>query len=467
MADQQEEKKPGKSKVMITIAGVCLAVGIIFAGLYYAINLSPVGYQEDKTSKLPLKTETLFSYLEDPSTCAADLSDRYQSITLTQKNDTIYDINLETPDQQPVKLKDVDLRIFAPQIPEIAKGDDFLTHITLQQRELNRNDTTFVGIMEDGSDVNVSNNCLRAGLWETYVTRRSGDDQGKVFHGWFEFPQPVYAGLFKKVNGFDFKPYENALQHYLRPDGNKVNLAHLRTPGEEKEIDKQTIDFHHDDPIAHLGEQQHKAKLIANTNLLTYKDIYKKENQPIKLMQFDEPGIYKKEKILKFDFSFLKEPKSVKLRKAKNDRLGKEFNELELTFPYGKKDIVVKNWPFLIKRNGLRIILGGWTLEDIPEAQEQPISAGDFGRFTFGIGTPDIYVDYGRRLEELEKQNNIYLILVDQDDNYVDNHTLGLDQVYISRLPDGTFVMYLVSYERIMLVAHWNFTPDSGLLLEK
>lgn len=56
---------------------------------------------------------------------------------------------------------------------------------------------------------------------------------------------------------------------------------------------------------------------------------------------------------------------------------------------------------------------------------------------------------------------------MDENDRYVDNHTLGLDQIYLSRLEDGTFVMYLVSYERIMLLAHWNFKLPQHMLVSE
>ncbi|HMP53433.1 MAG TPA: hypothetical protein PKD05_17925, partial [Candidatus Melainabacteria bacterium] len=125
----------------------------------------------------------------------------------------------------------------------------------------------------------------------------------------------------------------------------------------------------------------------------------------------------------------------------------------------------IKNWPFVISREGLRVILGGWTLDDIPLATEQPVPASEFAHFTFGIGTPEIYSSYESRLADLNREKTAYLLLVDENDRYVDNHSLGLDQIYLSRLADGTFLMYLVSYERIMLIAHWNFKPPRQMLV--
>lgn len=450
------------SVAIITLTLLVVVTGVV---IYYAINLSPVGWRQERTSELPLRSETLASYLEDPSTCASDLDKTYEKVNLVKKNGSIYDIQLIGKDDKKVELEDIDLRVFIPKIPKIVKGDPFLTHLTVVQRELNRNDTIFRNTKYDDYSINVANNCLREGLFETYIGRTTGDNTGKIFHGWFEFPVPLYKRLFKEINGFELDPHETAMQHYLRPDGKKVNWSHLREIKSEKEIPVDDIDLHHDDIISRMGEQQHKAKLVVNHGLHKYRDIYEKKNQPIKLMQFDEPGIYKKKKILKFDYTSLKTPSKVTLKKAFNRKVNETFNELEIEFPYGSKIIPIKNWPFFINRNGLKLVLGGWRLDDIPQATEQPIPAADFGRFTFGVGTPDIYVTYEHRLENLKKRNNVYLFLVDKDNNYVDNHSFGLDQVYISRLNDGTFVMYLVSYERIMLVTHWSFKPPASELV--
>ena len=454
----------GKSS---TVALITLSILILVTGgvIYYAVNLSPVGWRQERSTNLPMKSETLATYLEDPSTCASDLDKLFDKVSLVNKKDTIYDIKLTDKDDKGLELHDVDLRIFIPRVPKIVQGDEFLTHLTLVQRELNRNDTIFRNTKYDDYNINVANNCLRSGLWEAYVNRRTGDDTGKIFHGWFEFPVPLYKKIFKEVNGFELEPHETAMQHYLRPDGKLVNMEHLRKVQQEKEIPLKTIDLNLEKTISRMGEQQHKAKLVINPGLHKYADIYEHKMQPIKLMQFDEPGIYKKKKVLKFDYSFFHSPEKVTLKKVRNDKLNKVFNEIEIEFPYGKKNVMIKNWPFMVNRNGLKLVLGGWTLDDIPTASDQPIPAADFGRFTFGVGTPDIYVTYEHRLERLNDDGTVYLFALDKDNKYVDNHTLGLDQIYISRLPDGTFVMYMVSYERIMMVAQWNFKMPEDILL--
>ena len=459
-------KTSGKTGT-VALVTLALLVLVTLGVIYFAINLSPVGWRRDTTEDLPLKAETLATYLEDPASCAPDLDKIYDKVSLISKNGPVYDIKLANQEGKGLSLHDIDLRVFIPSVPAIARGDKLLTHITLLQRELNRIDTIFDNTGYDAYRINISNNCLRCGLWEAYVTRRQGEDRGKIFHGWFEFPIPLYKKLFKEVNGFDLSAYEAALEHYQRLDGKKIPLDYLRYIQETQTLSSADLELHPEESITHFAEQRAKAKLIATSGLHLYKDIYDRKKQPVKLMQFDEPGIYKKKKLMKFDYSFFSTPDQIELRKVDNKRLGKSFNELEIRLPYGKRNAPIKNWPFVVSRNGLRIILGGWTLDDIPLATEQPIPASEFARFTFGIGTPEIYSSYESRLADLKKEKTAYLLLVDENDRYVDNHTLGLDQIYLSRLEDGTFVMYLVSYERIMLLAHWNFKLPQHMLVSE
>lgn len=454
----------GKTGTVALVTLVLLFL-VTLGVIYFAINLSPVGWRRDTTENLPLKAETLATYLEDPASCAPDLDKIYDKISLISKNGPVYDINLSNQEGKGLSLHDIDLRVFIPSTPEIARGDNLLTHVTLLQRELNRIDTTFDNTGYDAYRINISNNCLRCGLWEAYVTRRDGEDKGKIFHGWFEFPIPLYRKLFQEVNGFEISSYETALEHYQRLDGKRLALNHLREIKETHSLSPAELQLHPDESITHFAEQRAKAKLIATSGLHKYKDIYDRKKQPVKLMQFDEPGIYKRKKLMKFDYSFFSTPDLIELRKVENKRLGKTFNELEIRLPYGKRNAPIKNWPFVISREGLRVILGGWTLDDIPLATEQPVPASEFAHFTFGIGTPEIYSSYESRLADLNREKTAYLLLVDENDRYVDNHSLGLDQIYLSRLADGTFVMYLVSYERIMLIAHWNFKPPRQMLV--
>ena len=464
-ASKRSRLLSGKAS-LVALLTLTLIFFVTLLVIYFAINLSPVGWRQERIDSLPLKSETLSNYLEDPSNCAADLDKTYEKISLIPVKDTVYNIALAGKGDRNISLSDVDLRIFIPTVPEIAKGDRFLTHLTLLQRELNRNDTIFHNTAHDDLIFNVANNCLRAGLFEIYLTRTRVENPGKIFHGWFEFPLPLYKRLFKEMNGFSLDAYEAAMQHYLRPDGEKVNLDYLREIKEEVEISLDTIDRHHENPINHFEEQLRKAKLILSSGLQKYGDIYEKKNQPVKLMQFDEPGIYKKKKVMKFDFSPLKKPERILFKRAFNQRLNKSFNELEITFSQGHKLVPVKNWPFLINRNGLKLVLGGWNLDDIPLAGTEPLQASDFARFTFGVGTPDIYATYKERLKNLNEEKNTYLFLLDKNDCYVDNHTFGIDQVYISRLKNGTFILYLVSYERIMLLAHWTLNPPEDKLVK-
>jgi hypothetical protein len=50
---------------------------------------------------------------------------------------------------------------------------------------------------------------------------------------------------------------------------------------------------------------------------------------------------------------------------------------------------------------------------------------------------------------------HVYLLLLDRDGKCVDNHSTGVDRVYLGRREDGRVELYAVSCEREAVVAHW------------
>jgi hypothetical protein len=89
---------------------------------------------------------------------------------------------------------------------------------------------------------------------------------------------------------------------------------------------------------------------------------------------------------------------------------------------------------------------------------EKPADDGDALRLTFGIGTPDIYASAEDRARELAAEVPSYLLLLDAKGANVDNHRAGLDRIYLWRETGapGRLHLYLVSYERILLAAHYS-----------
>jgi hypothetical protein len=104
--------------------------------------------------------------------------------------------------------------------------------------------------------------------------------------------------------------------------------------------------------------------------------------------------------------------------------------------------------------NGHRLIVASSELGKLPARSEPPKTEKDVLKITFGIGTPEIYADAPEREKEFASPANNYLLLLDPAGKHIDNHKAGLDRVFAWRDSADKLHLYLVGYERIMLVGH-------------
>jgi hypothetical protein len=407
------------------------------------------------SDKILVRPEDPARYGDDPSVNASHFSDyTVLGISARPKNPGHFDIALSGKSGI-LQLRDIDLRPFVPRVPLIARGNELLTEIALEQREYNRFDTSLPP-QTGGIVPHLANNCLNAGLWELYLTKpEEGGIQRKFYHSWFEFPSDFYRSLFRQETGLDYSSYSSLLDHYQKLEGLSVDLSYLRTVRSATEIPPQMIDTHQSEPVLRLPEQQRKLKLVVTKDIRTYGDFAAPARQPIKFAWFRPPGIYSTAKPVKADLSFLGRVADAKWRRVSETRLAQEHDELEIDFERGTNWKLALRWPFVRITHGLRLVLGGIDLDRLPMIRSEQPRDSELGRVTFGIGTPEVYASYSFRLAEFEQEPSTYLLLLDRDGKYVDNHTTGLDRVYIGRRSDGRIELYLVAYEREAIVAHF------------
>jgi hypothetical protein len=335
-------------------------------------------------------------------------------------------------------LAEVDLRPFIPRVPRLAQGEPPLVRLALIQRELNRIQTRYA-VPGTPDSVFLANNCLRRGLWEIGLDRRDTAGQMTYFHGWFTFPEGEYARLFEEVNGAPFSAFAADLTGYPMLDGIPVPLAALRSPAAEARI--QPVAVHADEPVERFSEQARKAKLVLSSAARVYGDWAARDRQPVVTAKFNEPGFYDSSDPVRFDVAWLSSPVEAWWRRVKSAKLAEPFTEVEIRFA-----------------NGYRLLLADGRLVGLAARSEKPADDGDALRLTFGIGTPDIYASAEDRARELAAEVPSYLLLLDAKGANVDNHHAGLDRVYLWREngAPGRLHLYLVSYERILLAAHYS-----------
>jgi hypothetical protein len=408
-----------------------LGSGLAFLGL--TLLALTLGAGSGETLRLPLQSEKITS--SDGAVLPS-----YDTIELTPLGGGRYDVRLSPAEAAP-KLTGVDLTPMAPRVPGLARGNETLTRLALIQREFNRNETHHA--MPDGTDLSIANNCLQRGLWEIKIARVEGPKTTNLYHAWFTFPQEEYARLFAAANqGLPEQKWDALFANYPGVGGFALPLGELRRVVAEKPV--QSLGTHGADALDRLPEQKGKTKWIRTANLETYGDVAKPASQPITLAKFNIPGLYDPKESMTFDLAWLAHPKSLVWRRVKSSQTPQPFPELELAF-----------------ENGTRILAADARLAGLSARTSVPTAENDVLKLVCGIGTPVIHASVEERRKEMMEDRPRYLMILDAKNNHLDNHLTGVDGMYVWReagsagAPD-TLHIWLVSYERIALVAHFS-----------
>ncbi len=364
----------------------------------------------------------------------------YDFVEITPSGGGRYDVRL-SPGADAPKLSGVDLTLLVPRVPGLARGNETLTRLALIQREFNRNEVH--NPLPDGRDLSIANNCLQRGLWEIKLLKPDGAKTATLFHAWFTFPQNEYARLFALANGgLEEEKFDALFANYPGVGGFVLPLSELRSVQSERSM--PFPDVHAADALDQLPEQKGKTKWIRTDGLKTYADVAKPGNQPVTLAKFNVPGLYDPKESMRFDLAWLSRPRELVWREVKSSRSPQAFPELELRF-----------------ENGTRVLAADAKIAAIPARTTAPAAESDVLKLVCGIGTPVIHASATDRAAEMRDDRPRYLMILDAKNNHLDNHLTGVDGMYVWReagapgTPD-TLHVWLVSYERIALVAHYS-----------
>lgn len=381
--------------------------------------------------RVAIEPEQAEGYPGNPSTLALPLRQDLKTVELRRMGER-YAMALEGG-PAPLALADADLALLVPRVPSYARQNDDLLRFALLQREFNRNEVKF-GPVGEIADFKLANNCLKTGLWEIMLDTKVETGNAMAFHGWFEFPREEYARVFEQLNGRPFSDCAKIMAEYPAITGMAAPLSALRTVVAERSVPVQS--YPGEAPIR-FGEQKRKAKLVLNPGIATYADFCAPANQPIQTATFAEPGYYDPKNPVKFDLTWLAQPKSALVREVALAQGGTKATEVELVYA-----------------NGYRILLADRDLGALPARDAAPDNDKDTLRLTFGIGTPDIYATLSERSAEQNGERPNWLFLLGPDGKHVDNHQAGVDRVFCWSEKGKTLHLYLVGYERIAVVSH-------------
>ena len=397
-------------------------------GLAGFLALAAFRSKESASLLLPLQVEKL-------SAPEGTVLPSYDTLELRAGEGGLYDVRL-SPGETAPHLPAVDFKLLVPRVPRLARGNEALTRLALIQREFNRNEIH--NPMPDGTDLSIANNCLERGLWEVKLARQDSGKTATVFHAWFTFPKEEYARLFRLANGgLDENAFDGLFASYPGVGGFVLPLDDLRKVKSERELG--SLDIHAADPLDRLTEQKNKTRLLRTDGITSFGDFTRPANQPVTLAKFNRPGLYDPAESMRFDLTWLGKPARILWRKVESARVPGSFPEIEVRFA-----------------NGYRILAADAKLADLPARDAVPATEADVLKFVCGIGTPSIHATASERAAELSEDRPRYLMLLDEKGNHVDNHLTGVDGLYAWRQAGdpGALHLWLVGYERIVLIAH-------------
>ncbi|MBL1280803.1 MAG: hypothetical protein COA33_011040 [Fluviicola sp.] len=359
---------------------------------------------------------------------------------------TIFPSNAE---DDTVIMTDIHLMEFIPSIPHCAKGDDYMTLISVVNQEWNRNQVKWTGedlaaILPRNYTVNgeiisridLARNCLSSYLWELFFyTEVDGKDQ-VFYHGWFDFPEELYKGLFKERNDDSFDKYASYMEHWKDPENAQLDLSLIRTIESSKSV---TFTDKSDEMYPLQGER--KKKKIAIIYPETFSKMSDFHTDSSLFATFSEPGFYNRADPRTTELGRFYSLKKIEYSTTKSMHEG-EFNELKMTFSRENGEVT-------------QFIFGGLNFSDLPQLSNE--EANSANAYSMGIANHPFYEDCNSHEKLNSRENPYFGVLLDEEGNWLDSHKIGIDGPLLHLDKDNPNILHvwLLSFERHALVGHY------------
>lgn len=444
--------------LIIFLATVGLAIGssFWFHNRYKVAQEMPIKLRELSKTEYPANPAQLSSNFQ-----------RYanRELSVIQKDETHFDFVLKPTNQKTaaITIENVDLSRLVPSSPQSVKQDQGLEKIALSEREWNRQQVSFPlnspQIKIRGGDgfekqhiyeVAIANNCLNAGLWEILLFTKEDDNKSLYYQGWFDFPLGHYKNVFEQNNQTSYWRHWLYLEHYLSQKGIPVNLDLLRKVIDGKVI---PISFAPTEKIIASGEQKRKTRTTLATNLTTWGNFFDNHHD-IKFASFIPPGFYDHNKPHGHQYSRIGKLEQAVVRNIQpaNDQssgVNQHLQEIELSFKDNQTGELNK------------LLISGVNLKELPALAVSDYDKGLY--MPMGIGVPPFYQSYEDLKTDNPTESPYFSMLLDQENKWIDHHDLGVDGPVLHRDRDrpNLLHLYLLSYERNTLIAHYQFDLNS------
>jgi hypothetical protein len=425
-------------------AVVALLIGL---GLrtYFRYETAPVMH-------VPVKEFGNEIYAEDPADRSVQHGNyRGRELTLLQKDSTHFDFVFEAKDAHIAKVifKNVDVAAMTPTLPAWSNDDEGLRRIALTDRQWNRQQVQFdpasPNIEITGGDgfekanmmsVELAKNCLNAGLWEVLLFVKEGGVKKLYYQGWFTFPLGHYRRIFEERTGLSYLKNWYYLEHWVDPAGAYMPMEKLRRVLSEKVV---TANFDAADRIMSSGEQARKRRTVLTPNLVKWADFY--DGSEVQYATFIKPGRYSTQHARHTEYWRMQKLEKAVLREVA-PAAGGTMQELELIY----SDTAGRP---------TRFVVSGFDINTLPKLATQDYSKGFY--MPMGIGVPPFFQRYDDLQKQPPQKSPYFSIMMDGDAKWIDHHKVGVDGpvLHLDEKIPGLLHVYLLSYERHSLVAHY------------
>ncbi|REJ89149.1 MAG: hypothetical protein DWQ34_20565 [Planctomycetota bacterium] len=411
-------------------------------------------YRVAETMQPQLVEFTSKEYPENPSTRSVQHG-RYdgRELTLVHKDAAHFDFVLEplNDDIARVVVRDVDVSLMTPSLPEWAKEDAGLTRIALTDRQWNRQQVRFdpnsPQVEITGGDgferenlysVELAKNCLNAGLWEVLLFVKENGGKSLYYQGWFTFPMGHYKEIFERNTGLPYVEHWHYLEHWVDPTGTIVPLDKLRRVVDERDA---PVTFDPSEKLIARGEQITKRRTNLTQNIREWGDFY--DGRAVAFASFVPPGRYSVDVPRDTEYGLMDRFEQVVLRAIESPGSDVPLAELEFVFSSRTQPGVC------------RFIVSGFDMDAVPALPIDDYPKGLY--LPMGIGTPPFYQAYEELQDNPPDESPYVSVLLDGEDGWIDHHAVGVDGPVMHRDADDPSLLhvYLLSYERHSLVGHF------------
>lgn len=415
-------------------------------------------YGDRALSNLPLFTETI-----EGQTWTGE------GITFSQRNGSQFDVSFElseagSDELTQLVLRDIDLTLLVPEVPEMARGNQDLTRWFLTEREFNRQRVIFEpgsehielpagleGYAAEEVSIALTNNCLGAGYWELAVSvlNDQGDTE-KIYQGYFTFSRGAYAEIVSWLNPSTYWQQVRNMEGW--PGFNFLSglpfaLNELREVTAETAV--PVTDLKTEEIIA-AKEQIKKANLVVYAddieaaNIRTWEDLRQAD---LKFQSFLKPGIYDPDRLWDSDFGQLSRVVGAVGRQIRSPLADRSLVEVQVDFSSEAGEL-------------RQLIVSGIDWEKVPTLDSADYSDGIY--MPLGFGTP-FTQSYSDLKENPPALSPFFSVLLDGENQVINyRQDIGINGLVMHRDIDNPDLLhlYLMSYERITLVGHYVIDLD-------